>query len=261
MLATHAMCILMSTVKSDEHGPAATITKVMFLFYTPDIDVNPCLSETESQHACRVLRLHAGDHIFHTDGRGTRYESEIINPHPKHCSLHIISRQQLPHPDFRIHIAIAPTKNIDRLEWMIEKCTEVGVDEITPLLCRYSERRVVKTERLQKIMESAAMQSLKTYMPCLNELTPIDDFLRSAQADQRFIAHCYEQQRTPLFHAVEKQRSTLVLIGPEGDFSEQEVQTAIQLGYRPVTLGNERLRTETAGLVACHTIHIKNEYS
>ncbi|MBR1631987.1 MAG: 16S rRNA (uracil(1498)-N(3))-methyltransferase, partial [Paludibacteraceae bacterium] len=225
----------------------------MFLFYTPDIATVSELPEAESQHACRVLRMKAGDHVWHTDGRGTLYESEILNPHPRHCQLRILHQELQPERPFSIRIAIAPTKNIDRLEWMVEKCVEIGVDRITPLLCNRSERRALKTERLQKIVVSAAMQSLKTRIPLLDPLTPLDRLIIDAKEQQRFIAHCREDERTPLFAAIRRGGSVVILIGPEGDFDEQEVSAALQAGFQPVTLGQSRLRTETAGFVACHT--------
>ena len=247
----------------------------MFLFYTPNIATEHFLSEEESAHCVRVLRLTTGDNILLTDGKGTTYEARIINPNPRRCEFDILSseRQQKTW-NYRLHIAIAPTKNADRLEWMVEKCTEIGIDEITPLLCRFSERKKVNLDRLQRVMVSAAKQSLKAYMPQLNPMTDYNTFIRQATEQQRFIAHCYKDDKTQLANAVEISdfrfqnlefrsehgtfpNSILILIGPEGDFSEQEVQDALSLGFQPVALGNERLRTETAGVVACHTVAVK----
>lgn len=235
----------------------------MYLFYCPDIDKMQTLSEEESAHCVRVLRYTAGDEILITDGRGTTYTARITNPHPKHCDFEIIAQEkQAPHHDFHLHIAIAPTKNIERLEWAIEKCVEIGVDEITPLLCRFSERKQLRIDRLEKIILSAAKQSLTPYLPVLHELTPYDEFIRSQQSEislQKFIAHCYKDEKKLLKSEIEQGRNILVLIGPEGDFSEQEVADALALGFIPVSLGNSRLRTETAAVVACHTAVLINE--
>ena len=237
----------------------------MYLFYCPDIETKQTLSEEESGHCVRVLRYSAGDEILITDGKGTTYTARITNPHPKHCDFEIISREkQEPHHHFHLHIAIAPTKNIERMEWAIEKCVEIGVDEITPLLCRFSERKQLRTDRLEKIILSAAKQSLTPYLPVLHELTPYDAFIKSQESraksqEQKFIAHCYKEDKRVLKDEIEQGRDVLVLIGPEGDFSEQEIAEALSLGFIPVSLGNSRLRTETAAVVACHTAVLMNE--
>ena len=234
----------------------------MYLFYCPDIEKLHTLSEEESAHCVRVLRYSVGDEILITYGRGTTYTARITNPHPKHCDFEILSREkQEPHHHFHLHIAIAPTKNIERMEWAIEKCVEIGVDEITPLLCRFSERKQLRTDRLEKIILSAAKQSLTPYLPVLHELTPYDDFIKEqAKRDQQcFIAHCYKDEKRLLKDEIEKGRDVLVLIGPEGDFSEKEITDALQLNFAPVSLGNSRLRTETAAVVACHTAVLINE--
>ena len=248
----------------------------MYLFYTPDIATSKCLSEEESAHCVRVLRYGVGDQILLTDGKGVTYTAQITNPHPKHCEFTVLSseRQTKGH-NFHLHIAIAPTKNVERLEWMVEKCTEIGVDEITPLLCRFSERKQLRTDRLAKIILSAAKQSLTPYLPVLNELTPYDEFIRDADEQYKFIAHCYKEDKRNLRDeqlrireqlnnittspSADNLPSQLILIGPEGDFSEQEIKDALSLGFIPVSLGNSRLRTETAGVVACHTAILMNE--
>ncbi len=231
----------------------------MYLFYTPDILTSHVLSEEESQHCVRVLRYTRGDEILLTDGKGNTYTARITNPHPKHCEFEVLTqeKQQKAH-DFYLHIAIAPTKNIERMEWMVEKCTEIGVDEITPLLCRFSERKQIRTDRLEKIVLSAAKQSLTPYLPKLNELTDYGTFVRQATEETKFIAHCYKEEKRELKDEIKRGKSVLVLIGPEGDFSEQEVEEALALGFVPVSLGNSRLRTETAGVVACHTAVLMN---
>ena len=234
----------------------------MYLFYCPDIEKSQTLSEEESVHCVRVLRYSAGDEILITDGRGTTYTARITNPHPKHCDFEILTREkQEPHHHFHLHIAIAPTKNVERLEWAVEKCVEIGVDEITPLLCRFSERKQLRTDRLEKIILSAAKQSLTPYLPVLHELTPYDEFIKTqAERNQQcFIAHCYKDEKRFLKEEIEQGRDVLVLIGPEGDFSEKEVTDALALGFIPVSLGNSRLRTETAAVVACHTAVLLNE--
>ena len=235
----------------------------MYLFYTPDIATQHCLSEEESAHCVRVLRYREGDTILLTDGRGTTYTAQITKAHPKACEFDILTseHQQKGHA-FHLHIAIAPTKNIERLEWAVEKCVEIGVDEITPLLCRFSERKQLRLDRLEKIILSAAKQSLTPYLPQIHEMTAYDDFIRLEAArpqTQRFIAHCYKEDKKLLRDCIETKRDVTVLIGPEGDFSEQELHDALANGFIPVSLGNSRLRTETAAVVACHTAILLNE--
>ena len=243
----------------------------MYLFYTPDIETSHFLSEEESAHCVRVLRYERGDEILLTDGRGTTYHARIIKPHPRHCEFEVLSqeKQEKTH-NIYLHVAIAPTKNIERLEWMVEKCTEIGVDEITPLLCRFSERKNLRIDRLEKIILSAAKQSLTPYLPKLNELTDFATLMqeygkeatgerREARGLDKYIAHCYKDEKRELKDALQKGRDVLILIGPEGDFSEQEVERAIKEGFVPVGLGRSRLRTETAGVVACHTAVLLNE--
>ena len=234
----------------------------MYLFYCPDIETRQTLSEEESAHCVRVLRYTAVDEILITDGKGTTYTARITNPHPKHCDFEILARErQEPHHAFHLHIAVAPTKNIERLEWAVEKCVEIGVDEIKPLLCRFSERKQLRTDRLEKIILSAAKQSLTPYLPVLHELTPYDTFIReqAEKKHQKFIAHCYKEDKRVLRDEIEQGRDVLVLIGPEGDFSEREIEDALRAGFIPVSLGNNRLRTETAAVVACHTAVLVNE--
>ena len=230
------------------------------MFYCPDILHSFTLSEEESQHAVRVLRLQAGDELEVVDGAGGYYLAVVTNPHPKHCEFQIKETiTEYGKRDYRLHIAIAPTKNIERLEWFIEKCTEIGVDEITPILCRFSERKIIKPERLEKIIVSAAKQSLKAYFPILNPMCSFRDFIQQTTVSQKFIAHCYEQDKQLLQQVYQKSSDAVILIGPEGDFSPEEVQAAIQHQFQPVSLGSSRLRTETAGIAACHTISLINE--
>lgn len=232
----------------------------MHLFYAPNIHSEHFLPEEESKHAVQVLRLQAGDEIVIVDGVGGWYDAVLAQPHPKRCAFEIKKTTlEYGKRNYRLHIAIAPTKNIERLEWFIEKATEIGIDEITPIICRFSERKIIKPERLEKIIVSAAKQSLKAYFPKLNPLCTFNNFLKTYSADQKFIAHCYEQDKKTLQSICQSATNTIVLIGPEGDFSTQEVQQALENEYVPVSLGNNRLRTETAGLVACHTAALINE--
>lgn len=233
----------------------------MTLFYCPTISSASVLSEEESQHAVKVLRLQVGDKIVVVDGSGGFYKAQITNPHPKHCGFEIVeTKSEFGKRDYKLHIAIAPTKNIERLEWFIEKATEIGIDEITPLVCRFSERKIVKEERLEKIIVSAAKQSLKAYFPKLNPLCTFDEFLKTRPETQKFIAHCYESDKKLLQSEIQKSSDILILIGPEGDFSKEEIQKAISVGLVPVSLGESRLRTETAGVIACHTVAIVNQF-
>ena len=230
------------------------------MFYCPDILHSFTLSEEESQHAVRVLRLQAGDELEVVDGAGGYYLAVVTNPHPKHCEFQIKETiTEYGKRDYRLQIAIAPTKNIERLEWFIEKCTEIGVDEITPIFCRFSERKIIKPERLEKIIVSAAKQSLKAYFPILNPMCSFRDFIQQTTVSQKFIAHCYEQDKQLLQRVYQKSSDAVILIGPEGDFSPEEVQAAIQHQFQPVSLGSSRLRTETAGIAACHTVALMNE--
>ena len=232
----------------------------MAIFYVSTLSSGNVLSEEESQHAVKVLRLQGGTEITVVDGVGGYYKAKIINPHPKHCTFEITeSIQEYGKRDFHLHIAIAPTKNMERLEWFIEKATEIGIDEITPLLCRFSERKIIKSERLEKIIVSAAKQSVKAYFPILHPLCTFDELIKTHQVSQKFIAHCYEEDKKLLQNVIQKSTDILILIGPEGDFSKEEVQKAMSVGFIPVSLGNSRLRTETAGVVACHTVNLRNE--
>lgn len=232
----------------------------MALFYAPDITDSWELPEEEAAHSIRVLRLSVGSEIEITDGKGHFYKAEISSIAGKHC--YVQAKETIEQPkgwQGRIHIAIAPTKNIDRIEWMVEKAVEIGLDEITFLSCRFSERKVVKTDRIERIVVSAMKQSLKPYKTQVNELVDFKKFIARPVEGAKYIAHCYEGEKLLLKDVLQAGENATVLIGPEGDFSPEEVELAIKAGYRPVSLGNSRLRTETAGLVACHTYIMKNE--
>ena len=233
----------------------------MQLFYVPDISGNEVfLNEAESKHAIKVLRLSNGNTIQLVDGKGGFYKAEISDANPKKCRLTITETQtDLGKKDFRLHIAIAPTKNIDRFEWFLEKATEIGIDEITILLTEHSERETVKTERLKKILISAMKQSVKFYLPVLNETTRFYDLISNTTCKHKFIAHCNEGKKNHLKNTVKKGEDVLVLIGPEGDFSTGEIKFAKEHGFQEISLGNSRLRTETAGVVACNIVNLANE--
>lgn len=233
----------------------------MHIFYTPDITGNSyTLDETESKHSIRVLRLEQGDEIILVDGKGGFFTAQIVDPNPKRCSVRV-TRSELNFGlrNYNVHIAIAPTKNIERIEWFLEKATEIGINHITPLLCRFSERKEIKTERLEKVMVSAMKQSLKAYLPRLDALTRFNDLIAQPFEGQKFIAHCDEQHRDQLKKMIQPNQNYLILIGPEGDFSSEEIKMAIDAGFLPVSLGESRLRTETAGVVACHTFNLLND--
>ena len=234
--------------------------RYMIIFYAPDIAACPELPEEESGHAVRVLRHQEGDEIEVVDGMGTWYTCRIVSAHHKHCGIEILASRADRHWDYGVELAIGPTKNLDRMEWWLEKATEMGLDRFTPLKCRYSERKELKTERMRKIAVSAMKQSLKATLPQIDEMTDIKTFVQEPFDGQKFIAHCIEEQpRQLLSHLVRKGERVRVLIGPEGDFSEEEIALALRNGYQPVSLGEQRLRTETAALAAVHTIHVVNE--
>ena len=233
----------------------------MQLFYTPDIqseDKEFTFSKEESKHITKVLRKKSGDRIHITNGKGYLFEAEITMADQKNCLISILNCINKERHPYHLHIAIAPTKMNDRLEWFLEKATEIGVDEITPVICDNSERKVVKQERLEKIIQSAMKQSLQTHLPKLNNAIKLQDFINQPIEGQRFIAHCYEDQKQELNDQLLINTQYTILIGPEGDFSKIEVEKALSNQFIPVSLGNTRLRTETAGIVACHTVALKN---
>ena len=235
----------------------------MELFYSSDIEGGICrLDHDESGHCVKVLRHRAGDEISVIDGCGTLYRCRITSDSHKGVEAMVLDKTEDwgAHP-YRLHMAVCPTKNNDRYEWFAEKATEIGFDELTFLDCRFSERKVVKTERVEKILVSAMKQSLKPTLPILNGMTPFDKFINYRFGGKKFIAHCYDGDKLPLMQALQCGEDALVLIGPEGDFSPEEVQKAIANGFQPITLGHSRLRTETAALVAVHTMNLVNSNS
>lgn len=233
----------------------------MQIFYAPTINGNTyTLPEEESKHCIRVLRLTQGDEISLIDGKGNLFTAQIANPNPKRCEV-IVSNvsPEFGKRSFNLHVAIAPTKNMDRLEWFFEKCTEIGIDEFTPLLCEHSERKVVNIERLEKIVVSAVKQSIKAYMPKINPMISFNQFVTQQFSGQKFIAHCNSWELPLLKSNITSGQNITLMIGPEGDFSPNEVNFAQQNGYKGISLGKSRLRTETAGIVACHIANICNE--
>jgi len=233
----------------------------MQIFYAPDISNNiHTLTEEESKHCIRVLRLDIGDEITLVDGKGGLYKTRIIKPEPKRCQVEVFeSIYEYEKRNHYLHIAIAPTKNIERFEWFLEKTTEIGIDEVTPLLCEHSERKVINNDRLEKIIVSAMKQSIKAYLPKLNQLTPFKSFIQTKQQGDTYIAHCNKNDLKHLKNYVSTNTHSTILIGPEGDFSPDEVNVALENSYKEISLGNSRLRTETAGVVACHIVNLANE--
>lgn len=234
----------------------------MQLFYNPDIkqgDITFFFDKEESKHIVKVLRKKESDTIFITNGLGFLFESKIILASEKKCEVKI-TKETFQEPDnFYTHIAVAPTKMNDRLEWFLEKATEIGIHEITPIICDHSERKVYKIDRAEKIIQAAMKQSLHYYIPKINEPISFSQFVKLNIDGQKFIAHCEETDKKSFKNEVNKDKKVTILIGPEGDFSTKEINLAIENGFIPVTLGNTRLRTETAALVACHTIALINE--
>lgn len=232
----------------------------MILFYTPDIISNLySLNEEESRHCRMVLRLREGDVIHLTDGKGTLFESRIIDIRSKRVMTEVIERQDnYGKRNFRLHMAVAPTKNTERFEWFLEKATEIGIDEITPLVCEHSERKNVRTDRLNKVITAALKQSLKAYHPRLNEPVPFKQFIQLPHTGTKFVAHLEENNPVLLQNEYKKGTDALILVGPEGDFSDKELEIAKIKGFHVVSLGTSRLRTETAAIVACHTVNLLN---
>jgi 16S rRNA (uracil1498-N3)-methyltransferase len=233
----------------------------MQLFYFPDINgTTVSLTPEESKHMIKVLRLNAEDEVQLVDGKGGFYSAKIKDANPKKCELKILNTQQdFGKRNFGIHIAIAPTKNSDRFEWFLEKATELGIDEITPLLTANSERKTIKPERLQKILISAMKQSLKAYLPKLNPLASFNDVIQKTNEKQKFIAHCHSGNKIHLKDVIKSNENCVILIGPEGDFNEKEIEFANQNNFTSISLGKSRLRTETAGVAACHIVNLAND--
>lgn len=217
------------------------------------------MPEVESGHCVRVLRHEVGDTFEVVDGKGSVFTVRLVEAHPKRAMVEIVDKKTIePYWPGRFILAVAPTKNIDRMEWLVEKATEVGFNEFVPLLCRYSERRELKRERLEKTAVSAMKQSLKAALPEVREMTPFRKFVEQySSVAQKFVAYCtYDGERRLLSRSFRPGADAVVLIGPEGDFSPEEIQAAVDAGFQPISLGDARLRTETAALTALETLHI-----
>lgn len=234
----------------------------MQLFYNPIInssDNHFTFDKDESKHIIKVLRKTDGDILHITNGLGKLFISEITLASEKKCEVKIIDIQTQKPTPFYTHIAVAPTKMNDRLEWFLEKATEIGIHEITPIICDHSERKIYKVDRAEKIIQSALKQSNQYFIPKINEPISFSQLVKKDFNGQKFVAHCEETDKKSFKDEIIKNQNILILIGPEGDFSKKEIEVAINNQFIPVTLGNTRLRTETAALVACHTIVLKNE--
>ena len=233
----------------------------MNIFYTPEIEDEQkfTLNESESKHAIRVLRLKNGDTLTLVNGLGSFFDATITSDNPKKCEVEITEIRKEINKKPELRIAIAPTKNNDRTEWFIEKCTEIGINQISPILCKHSERKKIKEERFVKTAVSAMKQSLKATLSLVTELTPFNKFITQPFEGKKYIAHCYSENQQHFKELYTKGENCLILIGPEGDFSTDEVKLAIENGFEPITFGASRLRTETAGVVACTTFNIINE--
>lgn len=234
--------------------------KEIHIFYAPELPVQTELPDEEAGHAVRVLRMKAGEELVATDGKGNFYECTLANASPKHCTVNVV--RDYPGEKYwrgHIHLAVAPTKNMDRMEWLAEKATEIGFDALSFLLCKNSERKVIKTDRVEKIVVSATKQSHKAWKPQVAEITPFRQFIASPRNGRKFIAHCLKEDgELPfLYDLIPNEGEVTVLIGPEGDFSADEVATAEAAGYVSVSLGHSRLRTETAALVAVGLMNLK----
>lgn len=233
----------------------------MIQFFAPEIASTLTLPESDSAHCVRVLRMTEGDDLQVVDGKGNIFHCRLALAHQKHAQVEILSCERIePCWQGAITVAVAPTKNMDRMEWLVEKLVEMGVDRIVPLSCRYSERKEIKTERLLKIAVSAMKQSLKATLPVISEMTPLAAFIAADTSEQKFVAYCApEIPRRRLVSLYRPGLSATILIGPEGDFSQKEISDTIAAGYQPVTLGDTRLRTETAAMVACSMFHTINQ--
>lgn len=230
----------------------------MQLFYNPNLDESTrqfSFDKDESKHIVKVLRKQIGDILYVTNGKGILWSTQIQLASPSNCMVTCEELQTFEKPKKRIHLAVAPTKMMDRMEWLIEKATEIGISSFTPLLCGHSERDVIKTERLEKIALSAMKQSKQFYLPEINEMIRFDQFVRQTTNGGKFIAHCVENEKHLFEEKVKDFDEITILIGPEGDFTEKEIELAIDHHFQAVSLGQTRLRTETAAFVSCVLAH------
>ncbi|RXR32677.1 16S rRNA (uracil(1498)-N(3))-methyltransferase [Flavobacterium piscinae] len=234
----------------------------MQLFYFKDINEQSTsfsFDKEESKHIVKVLRKNTGDILFVTNGLGVLFKTEITIASDSKCTVTVLSFEKQEQSSCYLHLAVAPTKMNDRYEWFLEKATEIGIQEITPIFCDHSERKVIKTERFDKILLSAMKQSNQYFLPILNEPIPFKEFVKKQFNGQKFIAHCEETDKKTLKSVLKTNEDCTILIGPEGDFSVKEIEIALENQFIPISLGNTRLRTETAALVACHTVVLMNE--
>ncbi|TBN06841.1 16S rRNA (uracil(1498)-N(3))-methyltransferase [Hyunsoonleella flava] len=234
----------------------------MQLFYSPDINENSkdfSFPRDESKHIAKVLRKSVGDVLKITNGKGWLFTGEITLATQNKCLVSIISKTFQKQKDYTLHLAVAPTKMNDRYEWFLEKATEIGIDTVTPIICDHSERKMIKPERFKRILQSAMKQSLSCYMPKLNNAITFKSFMENEFKGDLFIAHCEETDRKSLKKQLNPKTDVTILIGPEGDFSTKEIELALNHNFIPVTLGGTRLRTETAAIVACHSVAFVNE--
>ena len=236
----------------------------MQLFYNASIDNNTkafTFDKSESKHIIKVLRKSEGDQLSITNGKGDFFEIIILTANPKKCIGEVINIKSVDQLPYSLHLAVAPTKLNDRYEWFLEKATEIGITEITPIICDHSERKIINLDRFEKKIQSAMKQSLKSYLPKLNKATTFKNFLISQEnnTQQKLIAHCEETSKKTLKSVLKKRGDTTILIGPEGDFSSNEINKSIRIGFAPISLGKSRLRTETAAIVACQSVAFINE--
>jgi len=234
----------------------------MQIFYAPDITSKYySLDEKESKHLIRVLRMAKGADVKLIDGKGNLYEGFISEPDQNECIIEITREiKNFEKRNYKLHIAISPLKNPERFEWFVEKSVEIGIDEITPLICKNTEKPGIKNERVNNLIISAMKQSLKAKRTVLNEITSFKDFINKNLEGTKMIAHCDNSTgRRKISDVYSKNSDSIILIGPEGDFSREEVDSAVKRGFMPVHLGTSRLRTETAGLAACHSIYFINQ--
>jgi len=233
----------------------------MQLFYSPEINTQTeffSFDKEESKHIVKVLRKRESDLVHITNGKGDLFTCEITSALEKKCEVRIISQEHFQSNDYYLHMVVAPTKMNDRYEWFLEKATEIGVHEVTPIICEHSERKEIKTERFEKILLSAMKQSLQYYLPKLNPAISFSEFIKKQHEGQLFIAHCEESDKKELVDEVRSKQKITILIGPEGDFSDKEIKTAVSVGFIPVALGNNRLRTETAAIYATTVVALEN---
>ena len=235
----------------------------MQLFYAPEISLpRYTLPEEESKHCVRVLRMPVGDELHLTDGKGNMYRCKVVSDNVKRCEVEVVETwPEYERMSYGLTMCVAPTKNIDRFEWFLEKATEIGISEVYPLECDHSERRQIKLEREEKVITAAVKQSLKAYHPVLHDLTSVRDIIAMDFEGEKYIAHCDSSfgERPYLGNLVKKGANTLILIGPEGDFSKEEINFALQNGFKAISLGRERLRTETAAVVATTVVATINK--